>query len=158
MRQAKRMFTQDHIAYLVNPLPLGEKWGFLPSGSANVFVANHDTEREGTSLTAKSPNNAYKLANIFMLANPYAFPTVYSGFDWTSTGQGADQESNGKLKQVQCGQNRWRCEHRKPEMKNMALFRKKSAGKAISNFMQGTTDQVGELQRCMSSSGVEGRG
>ncbi|KAF9509754.1 glycoside hydrolase family 13 protein [Hydnum rufescens UP504] len=48
--------------------------GWLPSNQSNVFVANHDTERTGTSLNYTSPNNIYTLAHIFMFAYPYGHP------------------------------------------------------------------------------------
>ena len=39
-----RVFRNERLAYLSN---FGEAWGYLPSGSAAVFVDNHDTQRDG---------------------------------------------------------------------------------------------------------------
>jgi hypothetical protein len=60
--------------------------GWIASSGANVFVANHDTERSLTSLKYDSPNNAYTLAHVFSLAHPYGTPVghndkyLYSSF------------------------------------------------------------------------------
>ncbi|KAF9502592.1 glycoside hydrolase family 13 protein, partial [Hydnum rufescens UP504] len=59
--------------------------GWLASGQANVFVANHDTERGGSSLSYKSGNNMYTLGHVFLLAFPYGTPTVHSGFSFSDT-------------------------------------------------------------------------
>jgi hypothetical protein len=80
--------------------------GWVPGTKANVFVANHDTERvrllpspsqgtnystpkqNGNSLTTKSPSNAYKLATIFSLAFPYGTPTILSSYSFSNASDG----------------------------------------------------------------------
>lgn len=66
--------------------------GWVPSDVANIFVADHDTERvqihpslsfeiiypivqNGGSLNANSPSNTYTLAHIFML---YVTTPIYN--------------------------------------------------------------------------------
>ncbi|OSC57575.1 glycosidase, partial [Streptomyces sp. 4F] len=63
----KRVFNNENLAYLKN---YGEGWGYLSSGVSGVFVDNHDTERNGSTLSYKDNAN-YTLANVFMLAWPY---------------------------------------------------------------------------------------
>lgn len=134
------MFTTDGIGYMTG---WGEAWNYDTSKDVNVFVANHDTDRNGDSLNPRSLNNAYKLANIFLLGWNYGFPTVYSGYSWANKDIGAPRASNGLTNAVTCGSSGWMCEHRWNEFKNMALFRKKAAGKPISNTKMGNNQQLG---------------
>ena len=60
----KRVFNNENLAYLKN---YGEGWGYMSSGVSGVFVDNHDTERNGSTLNYKDGAN-YTLANVFMLA------------------------------------------------------------------------------------------
>ncbi|MCZ9339532.1 alpha-amylase family glycosyl hydrolase, partial [Streptomyces sp. TRM76130] len=55
----KRVFTNENLAYLKN---YGEGWGYLSSGVSAVFVDNHDTERNGSTLSYKD-DATYTLAN-----------------------------------------------------------------------------------------------
>ena len=78
------------------------------SAHANVFVANHDTERvstvsdvlspvisntfvqNGNALNANSPSNTYTNAMVFSLAHPYGTPTILSSYsDFTDYDAGA---------------------------------------------------------------------
>lgn len=145
----KRMFTTDGIGYMAN---WGEgTWNYDASKNANVFVANHDTDRNEDSLTPRSANNAYKLANIFLLGWNYGFPSVYSGYQWSNKDIGAPQNSQGFTNQVTCGSNGWMCEHRWKEFRNMALFRKQAAGKKVTDSMQGNNQQFGQSSLSIDS-------
>ena len=55
----------------INGLQNFDNLGWVPGNKANVFVTNHDTERNGGALTNASPSNTYVLALIFSLAHPY---------------------------------------------------------------------------------------
>jgi hypothetical protein len=63
----------------------------VDSSAATVFVTTHDSERGNTggSLNYKSPNNAYTLANVFMLAYPYGTPTILSSYRFDNGDAGA---------------------------------------------------------------------
>ncbi|KAG8948519.1 hypothetical protein FRC04_009729 [Tulasnella sp. 424] len=63
--------------------------GWVPSNEANIFVANHDTERSGISITYKWDKNAYPLATVFSLAYPYGTPSILSGYDFAGNDDGA---------------------------------------------------------------------
>ncbi|GHI51963.1 hypothetical protein Srubr_18090 [Streptomyces rubradiris] len=78
------VFTAEKLAYLKN---YGEGWGYLSGSAAGVFVDNHDTERNGSTLSYKSGAN-YTLANVFMLAWPYGAPDVNSGYEWSDADAG----------------------------------------------------------------------
>ncbi|KAF7322481.1 CBM20 domain-containing protein [Mycena chlorophos] len=81
--------TNEGIANMVTPTPMGSAWGFLASDNANAIMANQDSERTpGESLNYTAANNAYTLGAIFLLAFNYGTPTVYSGFNFTNYDQG----------------------------------------------------------------------
>ncbi|KAF8191542.1 glycoside hydrolase superfamily [Mycena galopus ATCC 62051] len=131
------------IAALVTPSPMGAAWGFVPSNVANYIMANQDTERDGTSLTSQSPNNAYSLSAIFMLGFNYgATTTVYSAYDYSSYDQGAPQNSAGYTNAVTCAANGWRCEHRWPAIANMVAYHNAVGSAALTNIFTGTSQQV----------------
>ncbi|KAJ7684471.1 alpha-amylase [Mycena polygramma] len=128
------------IASLVTPSPLGT--GFVDSSVANVIVANQDTERGGSSLNYQSPNNGYLLSAIFLLGFNYGTPTVFSGYNFSSTDAGAPQNAAGLTNAVTCSTNGWRCEHRWPAIANMNAFRNAVGGAAVTNVLTGTSQQV----------------
>ncbi|KAJ7184463.1 alpha-amylase [Mycena filopes] len=130
------------IAALVTPSPMGAAWGFVDSSVANYLMANHDTERGGTSLNSRAANNAYLLSGIFMLGFNYGTPTVYSGYDYSSYDQGAPQNSAGYTNAVTCNANGWRCEHRWQQLANMIGFHNAVAGAALTNIVKGTSQQI----------------
>ena len=53
-----------------------------------MFVDNHDTERNGESMSYKW-GAKYILANTFLLSWPYGSPTVYSGYEFSNNDAGA---------------------------------------------------------------------
>jgi hypothetical protein len=113
----KDAFSRGDLSYLGGM----NGWGWIPSSEANAFVADHDTERSGGSLSYKSPNNQYTLAHIFSLSFPYGRPTILSGYIFDNTDQGAP---NGGY--VTCygpgGVNGWLCQHRWKGISGMIGF------------------------------------
>ncbi|MEV0725735.1 alpha-amylase family glycosyl hydrolase [Micromonospora purpureochromogenes] len=124
-----RMFNNERLAYLRN---FGEAWGYLPSGSAEVFVDNHDTQRDGNVLTYRN-GAAYALANAFMLAWPYGAPTVMSSYTFSSRDQGPPSDANNKTLNTTCYSG-WQCEHRWRVVANMVGFHNATQGTAVANW------------------------
>ncbi|GGR66497.1 MULTISPECIES: alpha-amylase [Streptomyces] len=122
----KRVFTAEKLAYLKN---YGEGWGYLSGSAAGVFVDNHDTERNGSTLNYKSGAN-YTLANVFMLAWPYGAPDVNSGYEWSDADAGPP--NGGRVDA--CWQNGWKCQHAWPEIRSMVAFRNATRGQAVTNW------------------------
>ncbi|MEU6401664.1 alpha-amylase family protein [Streptomyces sp. NPDC046985] len=122
----KRVFTSEKLAYLKN---YGEGWGYLSSSVAGVFVDNHDTERNGSTLNYKSGAD-YTLANVFMLAWPYGAPDVNSGYEWSDPDAGPP--NGGRVDA--CWQAGWKCQHAWPEIKSMVAFRNATRGQAVVNW------------------------
>ncbi|UXY27176.1 alpha-amylase [Streptomyces sp. HUAS TT20] len=122
----KRVFNNERLAYLKN---YGEGWGYMSSSVAGVFVDNHDTERNGSTLNYKDGAN-YTLANVFMLAYPYGAPDINSGYEWSDVDAGPP---NGGTVNA-CWQDGWKCQHAWPEIKSMVAFRNATRGQSVTNW------------------------
>ncbi|MFC8003056.1 alpha-amylase family protein [Streptomyces olivaceus] len=130
----KRVFTNESLAYLKN---YGEDWGYLGSADAGVFVDNHDTERNGSTLNYKN-DAAYTLANVFMLAWPYGAPDVNSGYEWSDADAGPP--NGGRVDA--CWQGGWKCQHAWPEIESMVAFRNATRGEAVTNWWDNGGDAI----------------
>ncbi|PPR08271.1 hypothetical protein CVT24_001111 [Panaeolus cyanescens] len=114
--------------------------GWVSGTSANVFVANHDTERNGGSLRWDSPSNTYITATVFSLAHPYGTPTVISSYSFTDTDAGAPNRAgtcsgNG-------GSNGWLCQHRMLAISGMVGFRNAVGISEITNWVSPQSQQI----------------
>lgn len=125
-RDLKRIFGSEKLAYLNN---FGESWGYMSSGSAGVFVDNHDTERGGDTLNYKN-GATYTLASVFMLAWPYGSPDVHSGYEWSDKDAGAP--GGGQVNA--CYSDGWKCQHAWREVASMVGLRNAARGTAVTNW------------------------
>lgn len=130
----KRVFTQEHLAYLKN---YGEDWGYLSSTTAGVFVDNHDTERNGSTLNYKN-DATYTLANVFMLAWPYGAPDINSGYEWSDPDAGPPDGGHVDA----CWQNGWKCQHKWPEIASMVAFRNATRGEPVTDWWDDGADAI----------------
>lgn len=130
----KRVFNNENLAYLKN---YGEGWGYLNSSVAGVFVDNHDTERNGSTLNYKDGAN-YTLANVFMLAHPYGAPDINSGYEWSDSDAGPP--NGGQVKA--CWQDGWKCQHAWPEILRMVAFRNAVRGTSMTDWWDNGGDAI----------------
>ncbi|MFG3296041.1 alpha-amylase family protein [Streptomyces sp. NPDC048179] len=130
----KRVFNNENLAYLKN---YGEGWGYMSSSVAGVFVDNHDTERNGSTLNYKDGAN-YTLANVFMLAYSYGAPDINSGYEWSDTDAGPP--NNGVVNA--CWQDGWKCQHAWPEIIRMVAFRNAVRGESVTNWWDNGADAI----------------
>mmetsp|Transcript_16903 Transcript_16903/g.39715 ORF Transcript_16903/g.39715 Transcript_16903/m.39715 type:complete len:473 (+) Transcript_16903:65-1483(+) len=111
----------------------GETWGLGPQAKAVVFMDNHDTQRGDAQLTYKTNWEAYRLANIFMLAHPYGYPRIMSSYAFDYADQPPPgvpvHKANGQLN---CWPGPWVCEHRNIAIANMVAWRRSAGALAIS--------------------------
>ncbi|GGO27634.1 alpha-amylase [Microbispora rosea subsp. aerata] len=127
-RKLKEQFT-GQIKWLQS---FGQSWGLsVGSDKAMVFVDNHDTERNGSTLNYKY-GATYKLANVFMLAWPYGKPSVYSSFTWGDSESGPPSANGGFVTDSNCSNGRWTCFHR--EMSGMVGFYNAVQGTSVANW------------------------
>ena len=116
--------------------------GLLASDRAGVFVDNHDTERNGETMNY-TWGAKYKLANVFMLAYPYGWPTVYTGYTFTDKDAGAPQQGDGQVVDASCTNSAtWTCAHRWPEIKNMVGFRTAVGTEAVTSWWDNGNNQI----------------
>jgi len=115
--------------------------GWVPGNQANVFVANHDTERGDSSLNLTSPSNTYITATIFSLAHPYGTPTVLSSYAFTTYDQGAPNNGTGECTATG-GTGGWNCQHRYPPISGMVGFHNAVGSAALTNWVSPTPQQI----------------
>ncbi|MFI9001780.1 carbohydrate binding domain-containing protein [Streptomyces sp. NPDC053541] len=122
----KRIFTNEKLSYLKT---FGEAWGYMPSGQSGSMVANHDTERNGGSLSYRD-GASYTLAHVFMLAHPYGTPSVHSGYEFAGRDDGAPNGHDVRA----CYSDGWSCQHAWRQIANMVAFRNTAEGTGIKNW------------------------
>ncbi|KAF8528372.1 glycoside hydrolase [Hysterangium stoloniferum] len=114
--------------------------GWVPGISANIFVTNHDTERNGQSLKYNSPSNTYVLSTIFSLAHSYGTPTILSSYTFSSADDGPPNGAVGTCS-VNGGTNGWLCQHRWPAFSGMVTFHNSVSGN-LTNLIYGSSQQI----------------
>jgi alpha-amylase len=118
-------------------------WGLMPADKAVVFIENHDTQRAG-GLWYRD-GQVYRLANVWMLAQPYGYPIVMSSYAFnrdTQAGKDAGPPPGGSgTGPLSCAASletatigTWVCEHRDPVIAAMVGFRRIVAGMPIDHW------------------------
>jgi alpha-amylase len=138
----------QHLTQLNPTGPAGSQfsqaaWGLMPGDKALVFTDNHDTQRQGGLWFADG--QVYRLANVWMLAQPYGYPIVMSSYAFdraTQAGRDAGPPPGGggtapqtcaaSLETAAVGT--WVCEHRDPMIAGMVAFRRIVAGTPIDHW------------------------
>lgn len=133
-RKLKEAFGGGTIDWLIEGKGIGESWdGFLDDDDAGVFVDNHDTERNGETLSYKD-GDIYDLAQVFTLAWNYGSPSIQSGFEFTDFDAGPPQTASGEVIDPTCDSDSvWTCEHAKNEITNMVGFRTETYGTDVTD-------------------------
>ena len=117
-------------------------WGLMPSDKAVVFLQNHDTQhRCGIGYR---DGNVFRLANVWMLAQPYGYPSILSSYAFDCPGgnaMGPPSDANGNTDDVTCAASfetatvgEWVCEHRDPVIAAMVGFRHAVAGTDVRDW------------------------
>ncbi len=128
----KEAFTESRIDWLINDEGIGESWGYLPSEQAGVFVDNHDTERNGDTLSA-ADGRIYDLAQVFTLAWPYGMPAIQSGYVFSDRDQGPVLDEDGMVVAPAPGSNGWTFKHAQNEIRNMVGWRAQAGDSPVTD-------------------------
>jgi alpha-amylase len=116
----------------------------MPSDKAVVFLENHDTQRGGG--ISYRDGDVFRLANVWMLAQPYGYPSIMSSYAFDRTtpagrDAGPPTDAAGATTTVRCAARietavvgEWVCEHRDPSIARMTEFRRAVAGTDIANW------------------------
>ncbi len=110
----------------------GRDSGLLPSHKEMVFVQNHDTDRNGSTLSYKDPNNV--LANMFMLAWPHGTPQVYDGFAWKAPEDSPPADDYGRITNTNCSNGQWICTARNRGVVGMVGFHNYVGNAPVRNW------------------------
>jgi len=137
----------EHISQLNPNGPQGSRfseqaWGLMPSDKAVVFLQNHDTQHQGG--ISYRDGSVFRIANVWMLAQPYGYPSVLSSYAFTypsGNNMGPPSDASGNTTSVTCASNfetatigQWVCEHRDPYIARMVAFRRVVAGTSIDHW------------------------
>jgi len=137
----------QYIAQLNPNGPAGSQfsataWGLMPSDKAVVFLQNHDTQHQCG--IGYRDGNVFRVANVWMLAQPYGYPSILSSYAFDCPGGnsvGPPSDAAGNTNPVSCASSletatigQWVCEHRDPYIRNMVSFRRVVAGTDINHW------------------------
>ncbi len=114
----------------------------LPSDRAGVFVDNHDTERNGETMSYKWSSRGTHIADAFMLSWPYGAPSVYSGYTWSDKDAGAPGASATSVPDASCASSAWVCTQRWTEIAGMVGFHNAVAGTAVTGWWDDGNNHV----------------
>lgn len=147
----------QHISQLNPAGPSGNQfsplaWGLIPGDKAVVFLENHDTQRaDGISYRE---GMAYRLANVWMLAEPYGYPSIMSSYAFDRTSRpgremGPPSDASGTTNTVSCASSletatigQWVCEHRDPHIARMVGFRRMVAGTGQNHWWDNGSNAI----------------
>ncbi|WP_416978702.1 carbohydrate-binding module family 20 domain-containing protein [Streptomyces sp. T028] len=110
-----------------------------PAGSVS-FVTNHDTERNGLHMSYKD-GDTYRLANVFQLAYKWSTPTVYSGFEFSTSDQ-APPNSSGFVTDTDCS-NGWYCLQRDTAITGMVKWHNAVGSESVTNWSTKSSSVIG---------------
>jgi alpha-amylase len=96
------------------------------------LVANHDSERTGSTLTHS--DDAWALANAFVLAFGYGAPQVYSSYAWTFPDDPPPSSDDGHVTPTDCDGEDWVCVHRDPAVLAMVGFHTATDGQPVEGL------------------------
>jgi len=117
-------------------------WGMMPADKSVVFLQNHDTQHQGG--ISYRDGQTFRLANVWMLAQPYGYPTILSAYAFNYPSQnsmGPPSDATGHTQPVSCAASletatvgTWVCEHRDPYLRRMVGFRRFVAGTDVNHW------------------------
>jgi alpha-amylase len=130
---------------------------YLPSDDAVVFVENHDTERNGSTLSYQAGTDD-ALATVLMLAGDYGTPQVYSGYAFDDVDAGPPQDDGGTVLDATCADQPvpdtapapgdWVCQHRWPQVAGMVGWRGVVGdAEVVDTWSEGDAVALGRGQR-----------
>ncbi len=145
----------QHLSQLNPDGPAGAQfppaaWGLMPPDKAVVFLQNHDTQHQ-CGLSYRD-GNVFRLANVWMLAQPYGYPSVLSSYAFDCPGgnsMGPPSDGGGLTRDVTCAASletasigQWVCEHRDPSIRTMVAFRRVVAGTDVNHWWDDGADAI----------------
>jgi alpha-amylase len=132
IHDAFKSYTNPPGGNITDLQVFGEASGLLPSDKTLVFVENHDTERNGSTLSYKD-GALNILATEFMLARGYGRPEVYASFAFAGNDDSPPSDANGFVTNTDCA-NGWVCTDRVTGVANMVGWHNDVGGAPLANW------------------------
>jgi alpha-amylase len=132
VRDAFKSYTTPPGGNITDLSVFGERAGLLPSDKTVVFVENHDTERNGSTLSYKDGATNI-LATEFMLAYGYGTPQVYASFAFTGNDDSPPADANGFITNTDCNAG-WVCTDRNKGVANMVGWHNYVGDSKVTNW------------------------
>jgi alpha-amylase len=140
IRDAFKSYTTPPGGNITDLQVFGEQSGLLPSDKTLVFVANHDTERNGSTLSYKD-GATYILATEFMLARGYGTPQVYASFAFANNDDSPPADARGFITNTDCNAG-WVCVDRNKGVANMVGWHNYVGDSKLSNWTDDRVDLI----------------
>ena len=132
IHDAFKSYPTDATGNITDLAVFGEAAGLLPSDRTLVFVENHDTERNGSTLSYKDGATNI-LATEFTLARGYGRPQVYASFTFTGNDDSPPSTPDGLVTDTVCGPA-WTCLDRDTGIAGMVGWHNFVAGAQLANW------------------------
>ncbi|OLB79774.1 MAG: alpha-amylase, partial [Actinobacteria bacterium 13_2_20CM_2_71_6] len=132
IHDAFKSYPAAGIGNITDLQVFGTESGLLPADKTLVFVENHDTERNGSTLSYKD-GATNVLATEFMLARGYGRPQVYASFTFTGNDDSPPADARGFITDTTCGSG-WTCLDRVTGVANMVGWHNQVAGAPVANW------------------------
>ncbi|HVN13610.1 MAG TPA: alpha-amylase family protein [Kineosporiaceae bacterium] len=140
LRDAFKSYTTPPGGSIADLAVFGQASGLLPSARSLAFVADHDTERNGSTLTYKD-GASWVLAHEFLLASGYGTPQVYAGFTFTTADDSPPSNDAGFVTDTDCSAG-WFCTDRLTGVANMVGWHNLVAGGAQADWWDDGTNAI----------------
>jgi alpha-amylase len=137
-------------SYTQTPIPggnitdlqvFGEDSGLLPSNKSLAFVENHDSERNGSTLSYKD-GATNVIATEFMLAEGYGTPEVYASFAFTGGDDSPPADARGFVTDTDCSSGAWICNDRVTGIAHMVAWHNYVGNASIANWTDDGVDLI----------------
>ncbi|MFZ3555597.1 alpha-amylase [Streptomyces sp. BH055] len=138
---ASAMKSQFGGGDIANLSSFGSSWGLADEANSNTFVTNHDTERNGDTLSYKDGATA-TLANVFQLARGYGRPSVYAAWKFDKSDQAPPNDGSGMVTGTDCS-GAWSCLDRDKAITGMVGWHNAAAGKAVTDWQSPGSNVIG---------------
>ncbi|WAL64995.1 alpha-amylase family glycosyl hydrolase [Amycolatopsis cynarae] len=126
---------------IANLSSFGSSWGLQPSANSVTFVDNHDTDRNGSTLSYQN-GRTYLLANVFHLAWGYGTPQVYASFQFSSSDQSPPANGDGTVTDTDCATSAWYCTDRNQAVTGMVGWHNAVAGTTVANWWSDGSNSI----------------
>lgn len=137
----QKLLGQFNGGNISNLQSFGSSWGLEPAASSVTFVDNHDTDRNGSTLSYKN-GATYTLANVFHLAWGYGTPQVYASFTFSSNDQSPPDNSDGTVTNTNCGNGTWSCTDRQQAIVGMVGWHNAVSGTSVANWWSDGSNEI----------------